>query len=201
MVALIKKEWDLSQLFVLESYISVASQDDTEQQVLQYVFNSFVNEVIPRLGDLQKHVIHCDVNEENILVSPKQGLDGHEIAGVLDFGDVCVSYRVFEVAICMMYMMVLRVQQGDSPNQAIKMAGHILCGYQSVYSLSTSALSLLYWSIAARFFQSYVNGRYKHSLEPGNSYLDQNSVLQFKILSFYVALSGEELLNTWLTMQ
>lgn len=198
--ALLKKEWDLSQLFILEGYISVTSHSDTEQQVLQEVYNSFVNEVIPRLDNLKKHIIHGDVNDENILVIPDQYGDSHKVSGLLDFGDVAVSYRVFEVAICMMYVIVLRVRQGDAHDEAIRVVGHFLQGYQSFYGLSHAALALLYWSVAGRFFQSLVIGRYKQSLEPNNRYLSQSSRLRSKILSSYITVSGDKILKTWLSM-
>jgi len=198
--ALVKQEWDLSQLFVLESYISLASQDGAELKVLCRVYNKFVNEVIPQLGNLNKHVIHGDLNYENILVIPNQSGDGHEISSVIDFGDSSVNYRLFEVAICMMYMILARVKQGDAYDVAIRVVGYVLCGYQSVYALSHSELSLLYWSIAARFFQSIVIGMYKQSLEPKNFYLSQTSRLGLKILSSYIALSGEEVLSSWMSI-
>ena len=111
-----------------------------------------------------------------------------------------VSYRVFEVAIRMMYVIMLRVQQGDAHNEAIRMAGHMLRGYQSIYSLSQSGLGLLYWSVAARFFQSIVIGKYKQSLEPENVYLSNTCDLASDILSTYISMPGEESLNSWLSV-
>ncbi|XP_068755630.1 hydroxylysine kinase-like [Montipora capricornis] len=194
-----KLEWDLSQLFVLESYISLVSQSETELNVFQNVYSNFVSGVIPQLAHLKKHVIHGDLNESNILVVPSRHCDGHEISSVLDFGDVSLSYRVFEVAICMMYMILLRVKQGDSHNEAIRGAGHVLCGYLSIYNLSELELSLLYWSVAGRLFQSIIVGRFKQSLEPDNMYLTQaGDNVGFKVLSSYILGSKEEVLNSWL---
>ena len=197
----------MAQLNNLESYISVASQavkdskllhqDISEFNLLQHVYKKFVNGVIPKLVNLDKHVIHGDLNDQNILVAPSQRGDSHEIAGILDFGDTSYSYRVFEVAICMMYMIMLRVQQGDTHQEAIRAAGHVLRGYQSVYSLSHSELDLLYWSVAARFLQTCVIGRYKQSLEPQNVYLSQTCDLGFKVLSSYITSSEEETLISW----
>ena len=185
---------------VLERYISLASQSGRDLEVLQYVYNNFVNKVIPQLGDTEKHVIHGDLNDENILVIPSYRGNRHEIASVLDFGDASFSYRVFEVAICMTYMILLRVQQGDTHDEGIRVAGHVLCGYQSIYGLSQSDLSVLYWSVAGRFFQSIVNGMYKQSLEPGNRYLSQSSQLGLNILASYIGFSEDEVLNSWLSI-
>ena len=191
----------MSQLPILERYISLASQNGRDQEVLQHVYKNFVNKVIPKLGDTEKHVIHGDLNDENIIVVPNHRGDRHEIASVVDFGDSSFSYRVFEVAICMMYMILLKVQQGDTHDEGIRLAGHVLCGYQSIYGLSRSDLSVLYWSVAGRFFQSIVNGMYKQSLEPGNRYLSQSCQLGLKILTSYIAFSEEEVLNSWLSIR
>lgn len=195
-----KHEWDLSQIHTIKSYIMIATHDDTEQKLLTHVYNNFVNEVIPKLGNLKKQIIHGDINDENIIVAPNQCGDGHEIVSIIDFGDMSVSYRVFEVAICMMYVITLRVQQGDAHNEAIRMAGHMLHGYQSIHGLSQSGLGLLYWSVAARFFQSIVIGKYKQSLEPENVYLSNTCDLALDILSTYISMPGEESLNSWLSI-
>lgn len=195
-----KQQWDLSQIHRIKSYIMIATHDDAEQKLLTHVYNNFINEVIPKLGNLKKQIIHGDVNDENIIVLPNQCGDGHEVVSIIDFGDVSISYRVFEVAICMMYVIMLRVRQGDTHKEAIRMAGHLLQGYQSIHGLSQSGLDLLYWSVAARFFQSIVIGKYKQSLEPENVYISQTCDLALDILSTYISMPGEESLNSWLSM-
>ncbi|XP_029179294.2 hydroxylysine kinase-like [Acropora millepora] len=196
--SLVKREWDLSQLFVLESYITVASQNERELEVFQNVYKNFIKEVIPQLGNLEKHVIHGDLNDDNILVVPRHNGNGHEIASVLDFGDVSFSYRVFDIAICMMYMILLRVKQGDPHKEAIRAVGHLLSGYQSVNSLTELELSLLYWSVAGRLLQSTLIGRCKQSLEPENVYVSQVSKVGFDVLSSYIRIKREEVLDSWL---
>ncbi|XP_067051862.1 hydroxylysine kinase-like [Acropora muricata] len=196
--SLVKREWDLSQLFVLESYITMASQNERELEVFQNVYKNFIKEVIPQLGNLEKHVIHGDLNDDNILVVPRHNGNGHEIASVLDFGDVSFSYRVFDIAICMMYMILLRVKQGDPHKEAIRAVGHLLSGYQSVNSLTELELSLLYWSVAGRLLQSTLIGRCKQSLEPENVYVSQVSKVGFDVLSSYILITREEVLDSWL---
>ena len=197
---LVKQEWDLAQLNILERYISVASHDSSISELLQHVYKKFVNGVLPKLGDLDRQVIHGDLNDKNILVFPNRRGERHTI-GFLDYGDTSDSYRVFEVAICMMYMIMLRVQQGDTHQEAIRAAGHVLTGYQSVYSLSPFELDLLYWSVAARFFQSFVIGMYKQSLEPKNIYLSQTCQVGLSILSSYISAPEKETLNSWLSTE
>ena len=170
------------------------------RRVLTHVYSSFVHNVLSQLQYVEKQVIHGDLNDSNIIVNSSPYDNGHELFGVIDFGDMSLSYRVFELAICMMYMIIVQVQQGQSCTEGIKMAGHVLCGYQREFGLSEKSLSLLYWSVAARFFQSIVVGHYKQSLEPGNAYLSQSLHLSFCILSTYIRFQEEELLKSWLLM-
>ncbi|PFX33702.1 hydroxylysine kinase-like [Stylophora pistillata] len=198
--SLAKKEWDLSQIHTIKSYVLTVSQGDREQQILSLIYNNFTNDVLPQLQNFSKQAIHGDVNYENILVEPNHCGEGYEVVSFIDFGDMSVSYRLFEVAICMMYMILLGVRQGHSHDEAIQMAGHVLCGYQSVWSLSQSELPLLYWSVAARFFQSFVNGVYKQSLEPENAHISDDCELIMGILQSYTTLTREEVLNSWLSL-
>ncbi|GLC45271.1 hypothetical protein PLESTB_000718200 [Pleodorina starrii] len=60
----------------------------------------------PRLADpdqLPRQVCHGDANGENCLVSD----DGREVVGLIDFGDMAIMPRVCEVAITMLYAMLL----------------------------------------------------------------------------------------------
>lgn len=198
--AFLTREWDLSQIHTIKSYITTAAKDDTQRKILTHTYDNFINKVISQLAGLKKQVIHGDVNDENVLVIPNECGDRHEIASIIDVGDMSVSYRVFEIAICMMYMIMLRVEQGDTHSEAIRMAGLVLQGYQSVNGLSQLGLSLLYWSVAARFFQSIVINFLKRSLEPENGYLSNSCVLALDVLSTYITLPGEELLNSWLSV-
>ena len=84
-------------------------------------------------------IIHGDFNEQNILVDCEtDNQNVYHVKGVIDFGDISKSCYLFEVAICIMYMMVEVTV--IPPNEA---GGHLLAGYYSKKSLSDLEWSIL----------------------------------------------------------
>jgi Ser/Thr protein kinase RdoA (MazF antagonist) len=105
-------------------------------------------------------VIHGDVNDQNVLMDDT----GMEVAGFIDLGDMCETWRVNEVAIAMAYAML-------GKEEPIEAATHMLVGYTSVVSLTAVELQVLPTLVACRVACSVVLGAYSHSLDPENDYL------------------------------
>uniref|UniRef100_A0A1I7XDK8 Hydroxylysine kinase n=1 Tax=Heterorhabditis bacteriophora TaxID=37862 RepID=A0A1I7XDK8_HETBA len=56
-------------------------------------------------------IIHSDLNETNLLICEKDG--DKKISGLLDFGDVHKSFRVLDIAACILYLHLYdKLQQG-----------------------------------------------------------------------------------------
>ena len=128
-------------------------KDEKRIQLIEDGLKRFSTEVLPKLDSLPKQVIHGDWNEHNILAS--QNENGQFcVIGFLDIGDTIYSYRVLDVAIAMMYF--CHLENALNSMTPIEAAGHVLAGYQSVFPLSETEISLLHASIAARFCQSLV---------------------------------------------
>ena len=90
----------------------------------------------------------------------------HQMAAVIDFGDMTDSYYLFEVAIAIMYAAV-----NCKSVEAIKAGGYFLAGYLREGTLNESEWKVLKECVAARYCQSLVMGAYSYSLDPGNEYL------------------------------
>ena len=76
-------------------------------------------------------VVHCDLNSLNI-IGEKKDDKNVEFKAIIDFGDVCGSAFMFDLAICLIYMMVAaKVQNGDYYN----IATQVYLGYISARSL------------------------------------------------------------------
>ena len=191
--------WDLQHINQIEQYILSTTSRNKEghAELLKHVYERFCEEVLPRLTALNKQTIHNDFNEANILTLPVKSGKGYRISGILDCGDVCYSYRVFEVAICMAYMMVIMHEAGDSHSDAIHAVGHVLRGYQEIFPLSPDELDLIYWSVAARICQSLAISDHQMSLEPDNTYLDYNKIFFWEVLEHYVNIPKDELMDIW----
>ena len=83
-------------------------------------------------------MLHGDLNEQNLLVSPNAGGQLH-ISGLLDFGDSHRSALVFELALAVMYLMI------DCPAglPRLDVGGHVLAGYQRHRTLTPAEWRVL----------------------------------------------------------
>jgi Ser/Thr protein kinase RdoA (MazF antagonist) len=130
--------WDLVHLSDLKPYILAKYLGSKERETLiMNVYDQYISTVPQLLQKYEKQVIHNDINEGNIIV--KKNLNNladnkWSIAGIIDFGDMCYSFRVFEIATAMSQIITLNFSRG-SP-RALESVGKLLKGYQSVYPLS-----------------------------------------------------------------
>ena len=189
--------WDLRNTPLLEKYVHAVSCESHAELVLQ-VCRRFKNEVLPKLADLEKHTIHGDINEHNIIIScgyGDSGIDGNYEFGLIDFGDAVKSYRFFDIATSLMYVMAADT---EFPRSRLEAAGQVLGGYQSTYPLSKDEVNLLYVAVAARFCQSLVIGAYTHMhLDPGNEYLLYTAKKGWKTFEDFLGTSEKETLRIW----
>ena len=66
--------------------------DLPEREVLAPLLEGFIADVLPRLPGLRAQIIHGDVHEHNLILSPEGA-----IAGIIDFGDMIHAPLVFDV--------------------------------------------------------------------------------------------------------
>lgn len=179
----------------LESYTHAVSDSSHKELVLQ-VCRRFKEEVLPKLPCLNKQVIHADLSDQNIiLTNSKSDDDCRYDFCIIDFAHLNKSYRVFEVAVSLMYHMNtdMAITVGR-----LQTAGNILAGYQSTFPLSELELDLLYVSVAARFCQSLVIGAYTYKhIDPGNAYLLVTAKKGWEVFQEYLNTSKEEVLGIW----
>ncbi|XP_028035392.1 hydroxylysine kinase isoform X2 [Bombyx mandarina] len=155
--------WMLSMVPELEKFKYVI-KDSEKLDLAEEVIEEFKYAVVPRLDELEKGVIHGDINEMNVLVLPKDaGASDYRISGVIDFGDIQYSYYVFELAITMTYMMLM---SGDP-----RVGGLVLAGYTVTKRLPDEEYRLLKTLISARLVQSLILGAYTLEQDPKNTYV------------------------------
>ena len=111
--------------------------------------------------------IHGDLNDYNILLGKPDELEQRQrcVSGIIDFGDIALSYRVTDIAIAMAYAAI-------GKTDGLRAAScHLLSGYQMVHPLSDNELDILYYLISGRLCQSCVMSSFSYSLHPTNDYL------------------------------
>ncbi|XP_052749479.1 hydroxylysine kinase [Galleria mellonella] len=156
--------WMLSKVPELDKFKYVI-KDSEKLDLAEEVIEEFKYAVVPRLEELERGVIHGDVNEMNILVVAKPGgsQSDYRISGIIDFGDIQYSYYVFELAIAMTYAILV------SGNPAS--GGLVLAGYTVNRRLPDEEYRLLKTLISARLVQSLILGAYTAAQDPKNTYV------------------------------
>lgn len=97
--------------------------------------------VQPLLSTLPAAMVHNDLNDNNVLVGVRDGVQ--RVTGILDFNDALYTVRVAEPAIAGAYAMLRK----DDPLTAM---GLVIAGYHRVTPLTDDELTVAYPLAAAR---------------------------------------------------
>lgn len=181
--------WSLSNVPLLEAYMSVLDGDPLEE-VVKSVIHQYKTSVIAKRCNFRRCINQGDFNNLNVLVQPDES-DGHRISGILDFGDMHSGYYIHELAITIMYMMT------EHP-EPIEVGGLVLAGWESVLPLNEAEKDCLYVLVLSRFCQSLVLARHSVTLQPENEeYLMISSRRGVHILRQLWELGKEQAEKAW----
>ncbi|MEU0498816.1 phosphotransferase [Mycobacterium sp. NPDC006124] len=125
--------WDLKNFSHLRPLLEwVTDRDDVEMAT--WVFDQFDALVVPRIADLDSQMIHGDFSPFNVVVD---STSKEFVTGIIDFGDVVRSPRVFELSVA------VANQIGADERRPWASALDIVRGYQQVRPLPAEDVSLL----------------------------------------------------------
>ncbi len=153
--------WDLQNVLKLTPLLDHI-KDSNKRNLVVHFLERFENHVLPHSSRLRSSVIHNDANDNNVLVS--QDTEQPGVKGIIDFGDMVHSFTVGELAIACAYMML------DKENPVL-IASYILKGYQDLYPLNETEVTVLFDLICLRLCTSVCMSTRERSLNPGNEYL------------------------------
>lgn len=108
-------------------------------------------------------VLHNDANDMNVIVA-HDGASGMQVSAVIDFGDMCTSFRVADLAIACTYAM----QHESDP---VACAQRIVGGYLTQQPLLRAELEQLHAFILARLCHSILMATRSHREQPDNSFV------------------------------
>ncbi len=167
--------WDLKHFRSNHPYLEYI-KDSKDRSLLAYFFLQFDTHVYPIQHLLRKQIIHNDANDWNVLTT------NGKVSGIIDFGDMCCSWLINELAIGLTYAMMNK----ESPLEA---AMPIIRGYQGIYPLEQQELDVLYYLIAARLCTSLCNSAYTKTLKPDSDYILISEQPAWNLLHQWVAIS------------
>ena len=168
-------EWDLQYFDLNKQYIHDIPNAKLKNRVL-YFFLQFEEVVRPLIPELRKQIIHNDANEWNILVQ------GDEVTGIIDFGDLAHSFLINELAIAITYGCY-------DKEEPLEWATHILKSYHSVLPVHEKEVSVLYYLIAARLCTSLCNSAHAKKVNPENTYASVSEEYALKMLNKWFAIN------------
>ncbi|AIF48469.1 phosphotransferase [Dyella japonica] len=108
-------------------------------------------------------VLHNDANDLNVIVDD-DGAGGKRVSAVIDFGDMCTSFRLADLAIACTYAM----QHESDP---VACAQAIVGGYLAEQPLQRSELEQLHAFILARLCHSILMATRSHREQPDNPFV------------------------------
>ena len=154
--------WDLMNgPEIIAQYGPQIKADSLRELVLGCRFGSFEH--------LRKSVIHGDANDYNVLV------DGDEVVGLIDFGDIVYSYTVGDLAIALAYVVL-----GKADPYAA--AAPVIEGFVREFALTNDELDALWPLVRLRLCMSVSIAAYQQAQQPDNEYLGISQNLIAKTL-------------------
>ena len=131
-----------------------------QQSLVGFFENRYRQQVIPRLPELRRGVIHNDANRGNIIVDR----DGARVLSIIDFGDMVTSWLVVDPVLAATYVML------DRPDP-LPLAAAVLRGFDAELPLQAAELDLAFDFICMRLCMSVCINAHQVALEPDNEYL------------------------------
>ena len=152
-------KWDLRQAGWIRDYVGHIG-DAGRRAIVARWLSDFETRVRPAMDGLRQAVIYNDANDYNIVC----GRNGQAVTAVIDFGDMCRTNVIAELAIAAAYAaMGLR--------DPIAGICRLIAGYHAALPLSEAELEVLHTLICMRLCVSVTNSAYQKTVEPGNAYL------------------------------
>jgi 4-aminobutyrate aminotransferase-like enzyme/Ser/Thr protein kinase RdoA (MazF antagonist) len=167
--------WDLKHFKSNYKYLEYIP-NAKDRSLVDYFFLQFDEHVVPVQYQLRKGIIHNDANDWNVLTN--DGL----VSGIIDFGDMCHSWLINEVAIAMCYVMMNK----ENP---LEIGLEVIKGYHEKFPLKNEEIDILYYLIAARLCTSVCNSAYAKTLKPDSDYITVSEKPAWDLLRKWIAIN------------
>lgn len=152
--------WNIDNINDCKPFLNDVANDDVRARIVR-MFDRFEDNIEPKLKTLRTSVMHNDANEQNLLVSRE---DVTQVTSLIDFGDLCTSKTINELAITLAYTLF---DQDD----IIATSRLIIGGYVAEFPLEDRELEILFDLVAMRLVQSILISSNRIKQFPENDYI------------------------------
>ncbi len=149
--------WDLKHFGINRPYLKYI-QDSGDRNLVDYFYLQFEQAVLPISHQLRKKIIHNDANDWNVLTKDNR------VSGIIDFGDMCHSWLINELAVALTYVMMHKANP-------LEVASEVIASYHQVLELEEVELEVLYFLIGARLATSVCNSAKTKLDKPDSEYI------------------------------
>ena len=149
--------WDLRHFHLSYDFLKYI-ENPKDRSLVDYFFLQYDEQVRPVQRTLRTSVIHNDANDWNVLT--KNG----EVSGIIDFGDMCNTWLINELAVALTYIMM-------DKEHPLEVSREVISAYHEILPLEIEELDVLYYLICARLCTSVCNSAYTKTLKPDSEYI------------------------------
>ena len=149
--------WDLKYFGNNRAYLDDIT-DAKDRNLVRYFFLQFDEHITPIRHTFRRSIIHNDANDWNVLTTRGK------VSGCIDFGDMCHTWLINELAIGLTYIML----QEEEP---LAVAEIVIAAYHKVLPVKIEELDALYYLVAARLCTSVCNSAHTKKLKPDAEYI------------------------------
>lgn len=152
--------WKLDNVMACKAYLDDVADEEVRDQ-FERLYDYYEKNILPRLPQLRKAVIHSDLNEQNLLVDPSEPT---RISGLIDFGEMQYGSQVNDLAITLAYALL-------GENDIAMASAKIIEGYEREFKLEKEEREILFYLMAMRLVTSITMSCHNAKLQPDNKYL------------------------------
>ncbi len=163
--------WSLDHVARLAPYAADIT-DPARRALVEGLFARYAAQVAPHLPRMRASVLHQDANDYNVITNPDAP---DQIAGLIDFGDMCHGRTVNELAITLAYALL------DAPDLYGAMRA-VISGFAAAFPLQEIEADLVYDLMRMRLVTSVCISSHQSRLHPDNAYLTISQAPAFALL-------------------
>jgi len=173
-----KDAWDLQYNHLSKKYLPHIPTHHI-QRMVHHFFLQYRTHVCPVADELRTQLIHGDANDWNVLVAAHKA---NKISGFIDFGDMCYSLLINEVAIALVYLMFDKAEP-------LKWAGYFLSGYHKILPLQEKELDILYYLIGVRLSVSLSQSAFHKKDKPEKDYISVSEQQGMRLIEKWLRIN------------
>lgn len=156
---------------------------DGRRSLARHYMDRFVNDLLPRLEDVRRQVIHNDFNLYNVLVDED---DTDRVTGIIDFGDLLHAALVGEVATAAAYQM-------KGAAEPLAAAAEFIGAYHDVLPLLPEEQEIVADLVATRQLITVLISEWRSRRHPENhDYIMRHNPAAWDGLALMADLSRED---------